>query len=164
MQSSLILPATAALFFVVYISRHRSFWWRLAIWQKVSNASDQPRDNKNSGQTTQKSWKERSTGNDYRDSLPPDRRQYAEELQSIPAVGDEASEKTATGFTQSDIEVLSRFPDYARLSGVRLPEAYRDFDIRKALPRPYRPFRWAYHQTMCKVPYSVPNLFLIGRH
>jgi hypothetical protein len=22
------------------------------------------------------------------------------------------------------------------------------------MPRPYRPFRWAYHQTMCKYSYS----------
>jgi len=30
-----------------------------------------------------------------------------------------------------------------------LPEPYGGFDPAKALPRPYRPFRWAYHQTMC---------------
>lgn len=50
----------------------------------------------------------------------------------------------------AEIERLGDFPDYATLSGVPLPEAYSTFDINKALPRPYRPFRWAYHQTMCR--------------
>ncbi|KAL2849226.1 hypothetical protein BJY01DRAFT_147019 [Aspergillus pseudoustus] len=55
---------------------------------------------------------------------------------------------TPTGFSVADIRALGDFPDYAALSGVPLPVAYRDFDIEKALPRPYRPFRWNYHQTM----------------
>jgi hypothetical protein len=50
----------------------------------------------------------------------------------------------------AEIKVLGDFPDYAALSGVPLPQPYPGFDIKKALPRPYRPFRWAYHQTMCK--------------
>jgi hypothetical protein len=41
------------------------------------------------------------------------------------------------------------FPDYASLSGIPLPKAYLGFNITRALPRPYRPFRWVYHQTMC---------------
>ena len=49
-----------------------------------------------------------------------------------------------------EIKALGDFPNYSELSGVALPEAYKDFDIKKALPRPYRPFRWAYHQTMCR--------------
>jgi len=56
---------------------------------------------------------------------------------------------TPTGFSVADIRALGDFPDYAALSGVPLPVAYRDFDIAKALSRPYRPFRWNYHQTMC---------------
>ncbi|KAL2868533.1 heme-dependent oxidative N-demethylase family protein [Aspergillus lucknowensis] len=55
---------------------------------------------------------------------------------------------TPTGFSVADVKALGDFPDYAVLSGVPLPEPYRAFDIEKALPRPYRPFRWAYHQTM----------------
>ncbi|KAL4961837.1 heme-dependent oxidative N-demethylase family protein [Aspergillus stella-maris] len=55
---------------------------------------------------------------------------------------------TPTGFSTADLEALGNFPDYATLSGVPLPEKYEGFDIEKALPRPYRPFRWAYHQTM----------------
>ena len=56
---------------------------------------------------------------------------------------------TPTGFSVADVKTLGDFPDYAELSGVPLPEPYYEFDIDKALPRPYRPFRWSYHQTMC---------------
>jgi hypothetical protein len=53
------------------------------------------------------------------------------------------------GFSIKDIKTLGDFPDYSMLSGVPLPKPYPEFDISMALPRPYRPFRWAYHQTMC---------------
>lgn len=56
---------------------------------------------------------------------------------------------TPTGFSVDDIKSLGDFPNYAALSGVPLPSAYPEHDINKAIPRPYRPFRWAYHQTMC---------------
>lgn len=55
---------------------------------------------------------------------------------------------TPCGISVREIKALGDFPDYAALSGVPLPQPYPDFDINKALPRPYRPFRWAYHQTM----------------
>ncbi|TKX27327.1 hypothetical protein C1H76_0164 [Elsinoe australis] len=48
----------------------------------------------------------------------------------------------------SEIKALGDFPDYAKLSGVPLPTPYATFDIDTAKPRPYRPLRWAYHQTM----------------
>ena len=54
-----------------------------------------------------------------------------------------------SGFSVGDVHRLGDFPDYAKLSGVPLPSPLEDFDVDKALPRPYRPFRWAYHQTMC---------------
>lgn len=57
---------------------------------------------------------------------------------------------TPCEFSIAEIKDLGDFPDYAALSGVPLPRPYPDFDIKKALPRPYRPLRWAYHQTMCK--------------
>lgn len=57
---------------------------------------------------------------------------------------------TPCGFTVEEIEALGDFPDYATLSGVPLPQPYNGFILKKAIPRPYRPFRWAYHQTMCK--------------
>ena len=63
---------------------------------------------------------------------------------------------TPTGFSVDEIKALGDFPDYAELSGVRLPEAYDGFKIETALPRPYRPFRWAYHQTMCISPFLEP--------
>ena len=55
---------------------------------------------------------------------------------------------TPTGFSVEEVKALGDFPDYATLAGVDLPEPYKDFDINKAQARPYRPFRWAYHQTM----------------
>lgn len=57
---------------------------------------------------------------------------------------------TPTGFSTAEIKAMGDFPAYDILSGVPLPDPYEDFDPAKALPRPYRPFRWAYHQTMCK--------------
>lgn len=63
---------------------------------------------------------------------------------------------TPTGVTLREIHHLGDFPDYASLSGVPLPEAYPEFDIAKAAARPYRPFRWAYHQTMCKQAAVLP--------
>ncbi len=56
---------------------------------------------------------------------------------------------TPTGMSIEEIAALGDFPDYATLSGVPLPDPYQDFEITKAKARPYRPFRWAYHQTMC---------------
>ncbi|KAI8942145.1 hypothetical protein NX059_000234 [Plenodomus lindquistii] len=60
----------------------------------------------------------------------------------------DGSSFTPCGFSIDEIKALGNFPDYAALSGVRLPRPYPEFDINKALPRPYRPIRWAYHQTM----------------
>ncbi|KAL8967408.1 MAG: hypothetical protein Q9197_005447, partial [Variospora fuerteventurae] len=59
-----------------------------------------------------------------------------------------ASTYTPMGIALTEIAALGDFPDYAELSGVPLPAPYSDFKIESALPRPYRPFRWAYHQTM----------------
>lgn len=57
---------------------------------------------------------------------------------------------TPTGFSTEEIQEMGDFPAYDVLSGVPLPAPYGNFDQAKALPRPYRPFRWVYHQTMCK--------------
>ena len=40
--------------------------------------------------------------------------------------------------------------DYFKLSGVPPPTPLVDFKLEKAKPRPYRPFRWEYHQNMGK--------------
>lgn len=55
---------------------------------------------------------------------------------------------TPAEFSNHEIKALGDFPDYATLSGVPLPKAYPEFDISTAKPKPYRPFRWVYHQTM----------------
>lgn len=113
---------------------------------------------------------------EYRDVFPPSRRftleTVAPELfkkNPKPSTLDSASEETGRQsvpidvafehadpkaytpceFSAEEIKALGDFPDYSTLSGVPLPKAYAEFDIKKALPRPYRPFRWAYHQTMC---------------
>ncbi|KAE8135692.1 hypothetical protein BDV38DRAFT_284575 [Aspergillus pseudotamarii] len=52
-----------------------------------------------------------------------------------------------TGFSNDDVTYLGRFPDYAMLSGVRLPEPQPDFYIHLLLD-PNRPIRWPYNQTM----------------
>jgi hypothetical protein len=69
---------------------------------------------------------------------------------NISYLGADGSMITPCGFSVDEIKALGDFPDYAKLSGMPLPEPYPNFDISKALPRPYRPFRWAYHQTMCR--------------
>ncbi|KAI0477273.1 alpha-1,2-mannosyltransferase [Xylariaceae sp. FL0804] len=55
---------------------------------------------------------------------------------------------TPTGFSVREVRALGDFPDYAALAEVPAPRAYDGFDLERARPRPYRPFRWAYHQTM----------------
>lgn len=107
----------------------------------------------------------------YTDTLPPPRRQALVSLKDeascrdipashiceniLPMTADYRTAQngtyTPTGFSVAEIKDLGDFPDYAALSGVPLPRAYHEFDIDKALPRPYRPFRWSYHQTMCKL-------------
>ena len=114
---------------------------------------------------------------DYKDIFPPSRRELLAQLAErisppqrerlrasqvdpaafrkglIPFTADYRecgpSTYTPTEFSIEEIKALGDFPDYAELSGVPLPEAYTHFKIETALPRPYRPFRWAYHQTMC---------------
>jgi hypothetical protein len=77
----------------------------------------------------------------WKDNMLPMKTSYLECDESL---------STPCEFTVKEIKALGDFPDYAALSGVPLPKPYPEFDIKKALPRPYRPFRWAYHQTMCK--------------
>ncbi|KAI0554072.1 alpha-1,2-mannosyltransferase [Xylaria curta] len=58
------------------------------------------------------------------------------------------SKSVYSGFSIREIKALGDFPDYSALSGVPMPKPYLEFNIEKAKPRPYRPFRWPYHQTM----------------
>lgn len=63
---------------------------------------------------------------------------------------------TPTGFSTAEIKALGDFPDYELLSGVPLPEAYKEHNPDTSIPRPYRPLRWNYHQTMCKISATLP--------
>lgn len=60
----------------------------------------------------------------------------------------DGSKYLCSGFSIQEIKALGDFPDYSTLSGVPMPKPYLDFNIDKAKARPYRPFRWPYHQTM----------------
>jgi hypothetical protein len=72
----------------------------------------------------------------------------------------DGSQTSPTGFTISEIRQIGDFPDYAALSGIPLPEPLVNFDINYAKARPYRPFRWPYHQTMCKPTLVFQNLII----
>lgn len=69
---------------------------------------------------------------------------------------------TPTRLSTDEIKALGDFPNYAELSGVPLPKPYEGFRIETALSRPYRPLRWAYHQTMCMLAWTkkLPNFLL----
>ncbi|OJJ48388.1 hypothetical protein ASPZODRAFT_92944 [Penicilliopsis zonata CBS 506.65] len=103
----------------------------------------------------------------YAQALPPQRRQFLSTTRGVsqrdvdedeikkfvlPMTADYRTSPgrryTPTGISVEEIKALGDFPNYAELSGVPLPQPYLEFNIDKALPRPYRPFRWAYHQTM----------------
>lgn len=114
--------------------------------------------------------------NEYVRQFPPSQRHVLEELaQSLPsnerqALGDlsfdqetfarsilgweedyrkaDPAKYVYTGFSIKEIKALGDFPDYATLSGVPLPRPYNEFNLETARARPYRPLRWAYHQTM----------------
>lgn len=64
---------------------------------------------------------------------------------------DETVLYTPTGFSSEDLKALGTFPDYSALSGVPHPKPCPSFDINTATFRPFRPFRFAYHQTMCRL-------------
>lgn len=67
---------------------------------------------------------------------------------------------TATGFSTQEIRALGRFPDYSVLSGVPNPQPVSPrWDINKAIFRPFRPFRWNYHQHMALMKYD-PNWWI----
>ncbi|KAF2735961.1 hypothetical protein EJ04DRAFT_542759 [Polyplosphaeria fusca] len=113
---------------------------------------------------------------DYSDSFPPSRRFTLADLHSkLPSILGKSRDALAASppesrtaclpltmsyldakkplftpceFSTDEIKALGDFPDYAALSGIPLPRPYHEFDIKKARARPYRPFRWAYHQTM----------------
>src|SRR5450432_3655910 len=129
-----------------------------------------------------------SLATDYINSFPPSRRTVLRELAECASaanksvlIGPEPSVEflrddslpttrsydlensspkyTPTGFSTAEIKAMGDFPPYDILSGVPLPEAYEGFDHTKAIPRPYRPFRWSYHQTMCELYLLLGNIY-----
>lgn len=136
--------------------------------RKTSTAATPPR----SISPEKKSSVSTGPSKNYADALPPQRRHVltaVQEASAPPKKVDEAEVKrfslpmtmdyrtsrveryTPTGFSTEEIKALGDFPDYAKLCGGPLPQPYNEFSIDKARPRPYRPFRWAYHQTMCEL-------------
>lgn len=134
--------------------------------RKHSTARTPPR----SFSPDKKSGTSSASPSNYNSALPPQRRHALADLNCEAAPWCDVSEEevrqnllsisanyktspsdkySPMGFSVGEIKGLGDFPDYATLSGVPLPNPYPEFDISKALPRPYRPFRWAYHQTMC---------------
>ncbi|PBP18497.1 hypothetical protein BUE80_DR010590 [Diplocarpon rosae] len=139
--------------------------------KRISGASTPPRSISPNREASIRS------GPDYSTILPPSRRSVLPELartlspvsskillspdpsvdfivmNALPtaqsySLDDQVPRYTPTGFSTAEIKAIGDFPAYDILSGVPLPHPYRDFDIAKALPRPYRPLRWKYHQTM----------------
>jgi hypothetical protein len=99
---------------------------------------------------------ERASGSNQKVLMGPDPSMDSLRKDALPTtrsydLENDVLKYTPTGFSTEEIKALGDFPAYDVLSGVPLPDAYRSFDPTKALPRPYRPFRWAYHQTMCKL-------------
>jgi hypothetical protein len=77
---------------------------------------------------------------------------YHRHLPSTESVDLNKTFYTPTGWSTKEIKALGRFPDYAKLTGVRHPEPVSpNFDIHKATFRPFRPFRWKYHQNMGRI-------------
>lgn len=83
-------------------------------------------------------------------SADPRASEYRGLLSTGPELLEKSSRRTPTGFSAADIHKLGSFPDYAVLSGVPHPKPCPAFDIHRAVFRPFRPFRWTYHQTMCE--------------
>ncbi|KFA53801.1 hypothetical protein S40293_01732 [Stachybotrys chartarum IBT 40293] len=109
----------------------------------------------------------KSSKTDYTTVFPPSQRHVLSDLDVAPGLAKEAlgsagqvlgfeddyrraddSRYVYSGFTVGEIKALGDFPDYAKLSGVPPPTPVADFNLDKSTPRPYRPFRWSYHQTM----------------
>ncbi|KAF3395803.1 hypothetical protein F1880_007087 [Penicillium rolfsii] len=162
----MILVAATACYLILYRSPPKSFWNRVSLpGRRDSTAQFPPRslspDKRQPSSVTSPA--------SYNHALPPQRREAilslketairwrevndAEIRQNIlPMTADYKTSPgnlyTPTGFSVDDIKALGDFPDYATLSGVPLPSPYAEHDIETAKPRPYRPFRWSYHQTM----------------
>ena len=163
-----LLAAMAVLFPLVYYLKALQERGRRTSASKTPPRSESPKDKKDSSLPA-------LALADYKDILPPSirenlvkvARKIAQTATVNPVVNEAEvcknlipfetdyricgpSTYTPIGVSSEEIKSLGDFPDYASLSGVPLPNKYDGFQIDKAIARPYRPFRWAYHQTMCK--------------
>lgn len=160
--------ASSVYFLIVHKGKQDSVLTRLHInRRRVSGAKTPPR-----SLSPSKKQVQGIVDVNYVDTFPPSRREASAGMKGFPSL-DSLEQLSSTwsdkmvplktpymdaeddmympcGFSIKDIKTLGEFPDYATLSGVPLPQPYPEFNIKKALPRPYRPFRWSYHQTMCR--------------
>ncbi|KAJ5586287.1 hypothetical protein N7450_006074 [Penicillium hetheringtonii] len=165
-QVGLVFLAATAVYFIINYSYKKAFLNRQSLRsRKDSTAKTPPR----SISPDKKQANSTSSPQSYNHALPPSRREAllrqkravirwkavdeSEMRQNIlPMTKDYRTSPghlyTPTGFSIDDVKALGDFPDYATLSGVPLPQPYPEHQLDKALPRPYRPFRWSYHQTM----------------
>ncbi|KAJ6110503.1 hypothetical protein N7486_002738 [Penicillium sp. IBT 16267x] len=153
----LILVAATAVYSILHRSSSKSLWSRISPrGRRDSTAKTPPR----SISPEKKNSHSAISPSSYNHALPPSgvtfRRHEIDEAEvrqnMLPMTADYMKSPgnlyTPTGFSIDEVKALGDFPDYATLSGVPLPDSYPVHDIEKAKPRPYRPFRWAYHQTM----------------
>ncbi|KAB8205874.1 hypothetical protein BDV34DRAFT_235030 [Aspergillus parasiticus] len=160
-----LLSALAFVAYVCFMNRKRL----LAMFSRLGNPSARVRQTSLNAEKKILSSPEQEL---YKSVVPPSRRQTASPLLDTGAASlEETAPSTTeilqkhipldsnikdlhgifyspTGFSNDDVICLGRFPDYATLSGVRLPEPQPDFNIHTAIARPYRPIRWPYNQTM----------------
>lgn len=169
MDSSLafILPlGSFSLIYLAFFLRNPSHRMRLlsrfGLQQRNDQSSRDSKATKSHNASDKKEQPTTTSPSTYKDVLPPSRNFKTTTTPIDPifiplgAQWDKLTgkESTPTGFTVDEAkELVGSMPDYAKLSGVPLPEPVWDgFTIEKAQPRPYRPLRWSYHQTMCESP------------
>ncbi|KAM0181582.1 hypothetical protein ACHAPF_001727 [Botrytis cinerea] len=158
---------------------HKSLFNKLHIkHRRASTSATPPRSLSPSKKVTDRSLNSTSKTPSYYDALPPSRRFTLPDVaKCIPprfgtiltsnnpsaehmaenklpmtqsyTLGFETPKYTPMGFSTQEINAMGDFPPYDILAGVPLPQPYEGFNPEKALPRPYRPIRWQYHQTMC---------------
>ncbi|ORY15177.1 hypothetical protein BCR34DRAFT_191115 [Clohesyomyces aquaticus] len=160
--------ASSAIILVFQKGRRHVFLNRIHFRSRRASGSNTPPRSLSPG----KKQYDRASDPNYSDTFPPSRRHTLAEIEgNLPSILGKSQGSLAISpseclpmtmsyldakkqmftpcqFSTEEIKTLGDFPDYATLSGVPLPRPYPEFDIKKALPRPYRPFRWAYHQTM----------------
>ncbi|KAG4031535.1 hypothetical protein MFRU_009g03050 [Monilinia fructicola] len=145
--------------------------------RRASTSATPPRSLSPSKKTAEKSSNSTSNAPTYYDAFPPSRRStLAQVARKIPprfgivltssnpsiehmaknklsmtqsyTLGFETPKYTPMGFSTQELNAMGDFPPYDILTGVPLPQPYEGFNPKTALPRPYRPMRWQYHQTM----------------